>query len=738
MKELNKQIQKQFEKMCATGKLFRSNIEGELLWMAYLEGFGEDGIFRDPSSSIHNCNTCHSFIKRYGGIVAVSPEYELMTLFDIPEEDVPDEYKGSVRELKNILHSGGIRDIFVETYHYLSDPKTPYETNPKRNQETYKLGLESNVKVYMREDVDRWPDSGFKVGDTHTFDHMFIKVPREFITFESVTSREAVMGKARSTKDVFERGLKEIPADTIQLVLDLEAQGSLLNGTQYRWMVEKFLVCSKEYNKLSGRQKEFYAWVKSIDLGAAAGVRNTAIGTLMVDLSQGKEINEACKAFNIMVDPVNYKKASAPVTKRQIEEAEKFVEANGYADSFTRRCATIQDIKVSDILHTSVDAAQVKTKLSVFSGIAPTAPSRHKKSEFKDVQEVGIEKFMSDILPGCSSVEVFLDNKHDENFVTLITAENKDSKRIFGWDNNFSWTYSGGLAGKSMITKAVKAAGGNVDAPFRASAIWNETGDAMHTDFDIHCEEYGIKGKADHIYYANHNVNKNMSIVQSNLSLGGGVLDIDIRDPKSQCGGGVAVENIFYPDLSRLADGTYKFYVNNYNGGSNNGFRAEIFFDGDLYQYEKKGLTRGNVILATITIKSGKIESIDHNKSVYVGEGDGEFSKRDVYGLSTGEFHRVSLVCLSPNYWQDHGVGNKHYFFMLEGACCPDSIRTIHNEYLNSDLREHRKVMEVLGSKLRCDSVKGQLSGLGFNSTVRDEVIVRCKGSHTRVLKIKF
>ena len=75
---------------------------------------------------------------------------------------------------------------------------------------------------------------------------------------------------------------------------------------------------------------------------------------------------------------------------------------------------------------------------------------------------------------------------------------------------------------------------------------------------------------------------------------------------------------------------------------------------------------------------------------------------------------------------------------MLEGACCPDSIRTIHNEYLNSDLREHRKVMEVLGSKLRCDSVKGQLSGLGFNSTVRDEVIVRCKGSHTRVLKIKF
>ena len=75
---------------------------------------------------------------------------------------------------------------------------------------------------------------------------------------------------------------------------------------------------------------------------------------------------------------------------------------------------------------------------------------------------------------------------------------------------------------------------------------------------------------------------------------------------------------------------------------------------------------------------------------------------------------------------------------MLEGAQNPEAIRSIHNEFLNDELREHRKVMEVLGSTLKVESTKGQLAGLGFNSTVRDEVILRLGGSHKRVIKVKI
>ena len=32
MEELREQLQQQFDKMCATGKLFRSNISGQEVW----------------------------------------------------------------------------------------------------------------------------------------------------------------------------------------------------------------------------------------------------------------------------------------------------------------------------------------------------------------------------------------------------------------------------------------------------------------------------------------------------------------------------------------------------------------------------------------------------------------------------------------------------------------------------------------------------------------------------------
>ena len=46
--------------------------------------------------------------------------------------------------------------------------------------------------------------------------------------------------------------------------------------------------------------------------------------------------------------------------------------------------------------------------------------------------------------------------------------------------------------------------------------------------------------------------------------------------------------------------------------------------------------------------------------------------------------------------------------------------------------------MEVLGQTQQVESTDGQLSGLGFNATVRDEMIVRVTGNDNRVIRIKF
>jgi len=111
---------------------------------------------------------------------------------------------------------------------------------------------------------------------------------------------------------------------------------------------------------------------------------------------------------------------------------------------------------------------------------------------------------------------------------------------------------------------------------------------------------------------------------------------------------------------------------------------------------------------------------------------------KEVWGLHTNSFHKVRVIMKSPNHWDDKATGNRHWFFMLENCLNPSKARGFFNEFLSNDLTEHRKVFEILGSKMRADYSDTQLSGLGFSSTKRDSVTVRVAGSCSRMLKINF
>ena len=76
--------------------------------------------------------------------------------------------------------------------------------------------------------------------------------------------------------------------------------------------------------------------------------------------------------------------------------------------------------------------------------------------------------------------------------------------------------------------------------------------------------------------------------------------------------------------------------------------------------------------------------------------------------------------------------------FMLDKCKADSPIRGFHNENLIPELLKHRKVMEILGNSAMIEPKGKHLAGLGFNSTIKDELIVRCKGSFNRMLKIKF
>ena len=133
----------------------------------------------------------------------------------------------------------------------------------------------------------------------------------------------------------------------------------------------------------------------------------------------------------------------------------------------------MEDIKASEILHLNSGDDKIKG-VTVFDKVKTTS-TQHKRSKFENVEEISIEKFMSDVLPNCSNIEAFLKNNHSGNLVALTTTETQDdSKILFKWDNNYSWTFNGNLAGKSQIKQAVKDAGGNVDGVLNFRLAWND------------------------------------------------------------------------------------------------------------------------------------------------------------------------------------------------------------------------------------------------------------------------
>lgn len=718
-KEFNKKIQTQFNRMCSSGILFRSSVSGDRLWGVYLNTFKpeDNGIFRDINSSEHNCNCCKNFFRRYGNIVSII-DGKIESIFS-NLNNVGEYYDSSIA-CNELLINSKIENIFIESYETLNK-ELNYEKTTK-TQKTYKLGIGETHFQYNKEDELKYghinPDGTFRVdfNKVYVFNHFQIDLPKEFVNFTG-KSVESIMGDYRDKYFVFKRAIEEIPLDTLLLVRDLINQGSLLDGTAHLHVINEFVKLKEIASNLSNIDN--WCWVITYPMSESiAKFKNHAIGKLCTDLAEGKELNEAVLMWNKMVDPVNYNKAKAPITQAQINLAKKFVEDNGYVQSFNRRLATIDDIKASEILHINRDNNKIKP-VSMFDSIKTSSGvGKHKRNEFDKIETISIDKFMSDILPTCTNVELLLENKMEGNLVNLTTIVEKEAKQIFKWNNPFSYTFNGNLAGKSQIKDAVKSRGGKTDAKVRVSIHFPLTTD----DYDLHC----IEPTNNKIYYGN----------RIKLHKSSGMLDLDAQGADGNFPPEKRVENLTYSDLSLMPKGYYDLKVNNYSSrGLHTKFNVEVEIEGDVTLLEF--IETSN----TINTKSiGKLY-FDGNVVTYTPENckvlESKTISKELWGLNTNEFHKVNLVCLTPNHW-DIQIGNKHYLFMLQGCKNTNQVRGFHNEHLIPELLEHRKVLDVLGNTVLCESTDNQLAGVGFNATVKDEVILRLSGTHKRIIKVIF
>ena len=518
----------------------------------------------------------------------------------------------------------------------------------------------------------------------------------------------------RAIKEVFKRSLDEISMESVDTVLELISQNSLYRGSEWKSALEEFKRYKQMYSEISEEEKNNFAWEKSISAGPVIGkIRNHSMGVLLVNISEGMDLDAAVRAYESIVAPANYKRPKAIFTKKMLEDAQKTITDLGYLDSLGRRYATLDDITVNDILFSNKDSAKrISGAEAIFADMARETTTDPKK--FSKVEEVPIENFISDILPTTRELEVFLENRHAGNMVSLIAPQVRDSKTMFKWDNNFGWAYSGNVT--DSMKERVKAAGGKVDGVLRFSIQWNDTGEYSGNDLDAHCQEPSL----EHIYYS-HKRSKTF-----------GQLDVDITHPREN---EAAVENITWSDKRKMKPGVYRFWVHQFsNRGGRDGFRAEIECDGQIHEYDygKELRTGEDVQVAEVTLHEDGTFTI--KDLLPTGT-----SSREVWNLHTNQFVPVTVVCLSPNYWSEgNGTGNKHYFFMLKDCVNPENPNGMYNEFLKPELEQHKRVFEALGARMKVETVEDQLSGVGFSSTKRADLIVKVKGATERVIKVKF
>ena len=99
IKELQQSMQRALYNMATNGALFRSEVSGQEIWEMYINGLENDPVFRDPENSEHNCNLCNNFIRRYGNIVGVNADGELMTLWgNVPAGNKYTDMAGAIEE----------------------------------------------------------------------------------------------------------------------------------------------------------------------------------------------------------------------------------------------------------------------------------------------------------------------------------------------------------------------------------------------------------------------------------------------------------------------------------------------------------------------------------------------------------------------------------------------------------------------------------------------------------------
>jgi hypothetical protein len=370
-------VQERFAKNAAGASLFTTNAH---LWTHYLESF------QLSERQHHNCNACHHFIKRFGGLVTIDQSGNTRSaLWDVADADP--------------LHEPALRAM------------------------AGKVELAQVTGVFLS------AESVFGQPETGAWRHLAVFPPAESRYSGALLTPWQAMAEKREDFRTVSRALAEFPHSLLEQAVALLETEALYRSEKVigpaRWLRDVHAALKG----VRGPRRDNLLWrFVAVAPAGFCHPRSSMVGTLLADLANGLSFEDASKRFASKMNPAQYQRPQAAPTAGNIAQAEKVVEKLGIARSLERRFARLEEVKT---IWTPPVAESPAPSGGVFSHLKPRGASSVRTADVPK-QAITWEKFSRTVLPDAKSIEVSVPS--EGNFAALLTATHADAPPIFQWD----------------------------------------------------------------------------------------------------------------------------------------------------------------------------------------------------------------------------------------------------------------------------------------------------------------
>jgi hypothetical protein len=355
------------------------------LWEIYLSAFGTP-----EQRQHHTCNTCCHFIERFGDLVLIESDGNVIPAIWPRLASVHPLYGKPIEALWEAVRKAKVIGVFLSSQQMLGTPET---------------------------------------GPWH---HFSVRLPHANLYRGRLKDAEQMMAEKKQDYLQMITALQEFSLDNLnELVRILDAD--VLSRSEKFMAPAKWLRDLQEARQATkdNRVRANLLW-RAVAMAPAGFChpRTSVIGTLLEDIEAGLPFETVKRKFNEKIHPLQYQRPQAAPDEGTIKQAEDAVKKLGIVQSLRRRWARMSDI-LEALWRPRVPAETEKVNDEVFGHLRKQNQKKTEPIALPPVKMTWV-KFKETVLPGAAHIELYA--PHRGNYIALTTAVDPEAPPIIKWD----------------------------------------------------------------------------------------------------------------------------------------------------------------------------------------------------------------------------------------------------------------------------------------------------------------